>query len=709
MITPPAAGGHFVGGFLDAPWFLPGGFEGSETRRFGARPRWPFTFFPHYFLTGVTADSGDYLNCTFAAVDRIQVNPGAATASWTGPDREATVGRYPAAAMISWTENLTGYSVGVEYKTAASQDSLAAASWEAAVNGGTYNLYRWYKLRVSWAGFRCLAQEEIDPENPRAAFATETPAGPNASFATEGTGGPSYIEGLTLEGEFPINAGDVVPEGQISQQLPLDFSDLGAGDYTFKLLKTSGLYDHLSPNFLFYSETNWWGKNLRVCAGYQRPGTQIIDSLKLYEGRLMTWGRPALEVDATGRPTFPGVEIYTRDLTAVLLNQRIGMPDSDGVPQPFVRGRIVADANELAAFNPFPPVREADFETGDLSQLSGYETTAHGTVAITTDHPYRGTYCCRTRVDNAANERAVIRQDLEVPAAAVFFQGNMYVAAMPAVPEAENTRIAGVADQAGNPIMDLYVDNDTRLWVKHPDNCWWDTDYFLAGYTGQHVQLTIGLLCASPGLLKVWLNDDEIFSKDDHPFDDVAAYSGWVGPRTGPTAETWDIYWDGVKIWNTWNPSLYQVYGGPYRSIDAMYVDGVVTPQEILNRSKRQRALDHRLKTKVRKGRKAGNANYVTYPELGAVAWLDYANPPSGAIRLGLTKDDITHPVDHSVEIIAACGHIDKINNARAAAAKAATPNDSIGVYFENIHRGRRHQADLQPLPPLLLDGPGGF
>jgi hypothetical protein len=76
------------------------------------------------------------------------------------------------------------------------------------------------------------------------------------------------------------------------------------------------------------------------------------------------------------------------------------------------------------------------------------------------------------------------------------------------------------------------------------------------------------------------------------------------------------------------------------------------------------------------------------YPAYGAVAFTDYANKVSGTVAAYLRKDSTTHWVDAVRALLAVHARETYLDETAAAAAKAATPNDSAGYYFDNMTLG---------------------
>ncbi len=662
-------------------------FTAAEANQENAEFRLLPSFFPHYFKTGLEIGGGTFTDCSYVSPGRVTVDPTAVTASWTGPDKQGTAAYYPIAAVITWTQALVGYAALVQLKTASSQAELALASWITLTSGNSYNLYEWYAFRVVWTGYRCLATVIADPSNPRQAYAVVSLPDDLQSYALAGPGGDTYLEDLLITGEFTIDLEDVMMEGALSLERPRDFADLVASEFTLKLINESGKYDPDNAAFIFAGEDYWWDKKLRLRAGYVRPGTAIIDSLLLYEGKVQDPGGENIEIDDDGRQGLNFAEILTRDYLSEMFKQKIGAPDSDNLPQPLIFGTIYKEAPALADSNPFPVSKEADFETGDLSQLTAYQQSANGTLEISTANVFRGTYCLRTKINNAANEGTWAKLELDEPSNMFFAQASMFVAAMPATPANCNTYLLSLYSTNGSPAIRLYVDPDGKIVVWDGPGGFTVTDTVLSSYQGQQTIVTVAALWSGTSAhIRMWFNSDELMKKDISFLQKLKGIS-W-GVTTGAVAETWDIKWDELKIWDIWYPASYQVYGGPFLSVDAMYTDGVLTTRKVTAIGRRENYLTGGrigIATDFTAAAVTETSNFTAYPQYGLVVWNDYANPPSGTIILKLTKDAVTHPVDALEAVAAAIGQAAAVDAAYFAVAKAAIPNDSIGCYFENI------------------------
>jgi len=126
-------------------------FAAAEALRSGSKPVFRFSIVYHYFLTGIAAGSGTFVNCAFVAPDRIQVDAGAGLASWTSPTLRATVGEFPAEFMPTWTASSPGYNPPVvEIRTAATSGGLSSAAWTVMESGEAASILEYYQWRITW-------------------------------------------------------------------------------------------------------------------------------------------------------------------------------------------------------------------------------------------------------------------------------------------------------------------------------------------------------------------------------------------------------------------------------------------------------------------------------------------------------------------------------------------------------------------------------
>ena len=505
---------------------------------------------------------------------------------------------------------------------------------------------------------------------------------------------------------YTVLQSEIADGGEGNLQEPLQF-DLVSGENTLILYDKLGKFNPHSGSFILSG--NWWISTLvKIEFGWGQNGGITPDAyITLYIGRILRWGPRPEEIDPKeGQRKIPLVEIYSRDHIYTLLQGQFGAPDDNGVPIPAAYGSFVRQADECKAYNPFPSdvingYSVADFETGGLGQPSAIVTGGSGAVAIISPG-YSGTYGARCTVNgtNATAWVEMISPSHPGSTKRILGVAMMKVVTRPATPAANSTRIFGTRESSGEHGWSAFPDNDTRLMIKRnkAGNITWDsTNFFLSQFDGQYFQVEVALVGEKPGLFKIFINGNEIYSDtvNKADFRDFDAYGVFWGPDTSTPGENWVIDVDDLRIWGSYEPYLYQIPGGAVQSIDGFYIDGSVQEQIIKRRGKRQRKIDRKLHHKI-KARKVGTPLYVTYPTYGAAAWQDFANPPSGSVFLKVTKNAITHPVDIIQAIITAAGLSGIIDSASFAAAKSAISGYTIGAYFEDTTYGDAIKEILQ-------------
>jgi hypothetical protein len=653
----------------------------EEAKRQGAHPRFRYYITPYNFSTGVAAGSGTFVNCAYVDPGRIQVTPGVTSASWISPALQLAFESYPVTGQASWVEDSPGYNIAVSYRTGASPEALAAASWIYFVPVTPMSLEQYYQLRFEWTGMRCLFSEIGDAGALQFNFTERIfPVDPDRALFSEGTGTDVYIGTVQIAGEYPIDPADIQMQGDFTLEAPLDFSDLVKPEHALFLVDPSGFYDPDNPGFIFAGETLWYGKDIRVEFGFQRPGTSIVDTIKVYQGRIVSWKRYTEDM------AIPYVEIYSTGIIGQLLNSQVAPDAEDGTPQPLAFGVVLIEADEAADLMPQAPVVSADFETGNLNQLSSTEVAgANSRVEVSSAQAYRGTYSCRTYL-NEANAAARAKLYLAAPNYRMLGTAWIYVSQFPPNPNSR-TMIAGMKEKDGTQIIGLYPDVDTRLWVKIGSGSLQSTDCFLASYLGMFVRLSIGVINGNPGLVKIWVDGDEIFTKDNAAVN-FTPYEFWAGIDTGDNAETWEIFLDNLEAFPDFYPALFRVYGAPYQEITDVYDEGRVLIKEIRKRTRRQKKLDRKLRKRMLKGRRRPKDTFFnSLAQFGSIDWIDWVNYPSGTVLLRVRHDGLSHPIDIIQTALEAWGAGSYINLDKFAAAKAAIPGYQIGCYFEDGSR----------------------
>ncbi|MFA4906542.1 MAG: hypothetical protein WC645_08580 [Candidatus Margulisiibacteriota bacterium] len=657
-------------------------FAIEEARLIGRRFFFRFTVFPNYFSNGIGVGLGTAVNCSFVSPDRIQVDAGVGSASWTSDVLTANVFTFPASVEITWDYDYPGYSAVMEFRTAETEDDLALEGWTAIGNGDTASLNLYYQWRIaftpirSWA-FYTLAQAEANDKSAWAILAedAENPLQSYATYSILGT--VTYIENVLFSGELRLPAQDILDGGSLSLSAPPDFSSLISGDHSMTLLNRNYQYGPRHANFVFAGENDWQRKNIRVEFGFITPAGAETATVLLYKGQILKWG-PAPQRAAQDSFESGEVEIYSRDALSLFMEQKIGVPDDEGNPNPVVCGQILREATALGDNSLDDPVKDIDYEGNILEELSSVDLSgASNVIELSTTGPYEGTKCLRAYTESAGYARGWI--DLPSTSDNVLFKTKIKFSAIPVPPIAYNISFLKIR-AGGSDLISLEVNSDYRVYLNY-NGTRKETDWYINANQDIWQDLSIGILGRNPGLIRVSLNGDQILNYDQDGNNDplnltsLAVIQKVCFGITVASAETWDISFDNSKLYNIYYPEAYYVPGAPYTDIGAVYIDGVVKVQKTITGI-----------TQTYSGGKAVDPIDMTkIPAQGLVVFEDIANPPSGSVFLMLTKDANTHPVDAIEAVLTNIGRDDLINAASFAAAKAARPNDSGGYYFEDM------------------------
>ena len=684
------SGGYFDDYFGETGYF--GSSADSDPHR--AQPVFFFTFLPHYFPTGVAPASGTFVNMSFIAPGRLQVDEGAGYASWTSPTLKALVGYLPTPVTPAWDLNSPGFENLVEYRTAATEALLADAAWATLVNGVEVSLNRYYQWRVTWVTFRgwaydteeeaaasdaaACALDAADPEDPFESFAADT--------AFEGTA--AYIETVRFSGIFEIDQADIKDPGSFVEECPGNLGDLVAGDHTLILGNRDNKYSPLHANFIFGGEENWKKKHLLIEMAYRLPTGVLTERLVFYEGIIQSWGPAPHLVDEKGKLQEHAVTVYTRDIISDLMDLKIGTPGANGKPAPLVLGEVFRQADQLADETLGDPDAAADFESGDTESLAGVDSSSGGIVSVESTDPIDDGYYFHTEI-SAASAFAKGRLDLAIAGNEVLFTALMRFGTLPQTPVDKNMNFMGLYNAAGTEIFQLFVGSDFRVYAYAAGE-YKETEWYVNRDVGVIKIASIAVSGAAAGTIKIFLNSNEVLTWDAD-WSALSIKGGYIGPHNGGAAEAWIIDSDAWQIFPNWWPQLYRVPGGPYESIGTVYVDGAlkVGAQPLYtNMNRRGLRYGGGSVPVAFVGGITQTTGVEKFPEYGALAFTDYANKVSGTVTAYFRKNDVTHPVDAVRAILAAKGKEGYLDETAAAAAKTATPDDMIAGYFDNVTMG---------------------
>lgn len=669
-------------------------FETEEGRDHN-RPFFRFVISPHYFLPGVGAGLGTFVNMTFVSPEKLLVTTGSATASWTSAALRATVGEFPAEADVTYTLNAPGYVAAVEFRTAATAAGLSGASWAAVSDGGTVDLYEYYQWRVTWTGYRCMAEDAEEDADGLTAYAVDTAGDDYDSYASDGTAGDNtaYLDRMRIAGEYPIDQGDILEAGTLSLDVPVDFGSLVAGDHTLVLLNRDGKYSPGHKNFIFYGETYWHRKRLTIEMGYEGPAGPT-DTITLYAGIILRWGPVRREIGGDGQLGATVAEVYSRDLIADLGEKRIGRPNSEGDPQPLWFGEYLAEAAALGDRTLTGAQKAVGFEDGSTNELTAVETGGDGAVTVITDDPYAGDYCVKfTATGTGAYGRG--RLDLPATAQGTLFTVGLKFAEIPAAPVDKNMCFMELHTGAGSNFL-LYVASDFTVWAYHASAGWKETNWVINENNGVWLRVSLALYVAVSGVFKVFVNGDEVLVWE-HNWSTNEVLGGRAGISLSAAEAGWELHADSWEMCNDWQPQVWQVPGGPFESIGAVYHNGALQMARPVERVLRPEQ-SYQVWAPINQGfstigqwvpvyvaaETITEESFTRYPQFGAVVFA-IDTEVTGSVLFRVRKNSLTHPVDICEALLGEVGADGYADAASFAAARAATPDDAVGCKFQDM------------------------
>ena len=145
-----------------------------------------------------------------------------------------------------------------------------------------------------------------------------------------------------------------------------------------------------------------------------------------------------------------------------------------------------------------------------------------GTVLVESADPIDGAYYLHTEVANA-NAYAKGRLDLSVAGVEVLFTANLRFTSIPATPADKNMRFAGLFDNPGNEILQLFVGSDYRVSV-YAAGQWKETDWYVDRDVGVAKAVAIGVAGYATGVIKIWVNSNEVLTWED----DWSSIMRWI-------------------------------------------------------------------------------------------------------------------------------------------------------------------------------------
>lgn len=653
-------------------------FSNEEIRTVGTNPFLRFTIYPNYFRNGVGVGQGTFVDTSFVSPDRIQVDDNVGSASWASEVLTHNLSNFPTPIIITWDYDFPGYEGLIEFRTATTETALTLAPYLEISSGDGLILQKYYQWRITFVSYRVWAYDtlaEAEASEVSAwALDIEDPTDPYQSYASESIFGllESYIENVELIGELCLPKSDILDGGSLSQSMSKDFSNLVSSDHTMQLLNRDYQYSPGHENFIFAGENDWERKNIRMEFGFTTPTGAETGTIVLYVGTILKWGPLPYRRENDGAFDAGSIELYSRDAIAVFMDQKIGVPNADGSPNPVVSGEILRETTKLGDTSLYAPIKDVDYEGAILDELSTVDLSgANNLIELVTTDPYEGSKCLRSYLESGGYARGWLdgltaTDELLVKTAIKFVS-------IPSPPTAWAANFLRIRCGGADKVI-LEIDSDYRVHVNHSVLGRKETDWYVNRYQDVWMDLSIGIYGKNPGVLRVFLNGDQILNWDQVDFTSLASIEKVCLGLTVSPGEPWEIHFDSTKIYNIYYPEAYYIPGAPFDDIGTVYIDGAV---------KVEKGRPNIIKT-YSPGKAVSEIDMTKTPALGLVTFNDLANPPSGSVLFKIRKNDTTHPVDAIEAILIAGGQEGLINVASFAAAKAANPNDSIGCYFED-------------------------
>jgi hypothetical protein len=530
---------------------------------------------------------------------------------------------------------------------------------------------------------------------------------PNNYYATEEAklrGAQPRFVFTFFSPDVGVLASEVADPGSLKMESPFDFSNLVAGEHTLKLFDPTGKYNPDSGSFIFGGGSySWFGKGIRVAFGFVRPGTQTVDAITLYEGKILSWKR----TEEAGKT--PTAEVYSKDWVSAFMEFPLGVTDDSGNEHPLLINQPLVDAEDAGDDLPSDTWKKwAGWEAGGSPGAGledGNEYAGDGVITTNTDPNAWAGFNDRYTFASAANAKAVWYFDFGSLQSSARFQGYVRFDTIPDSPAAEKTCFSGIYNyknpgQSGCCYVELYSDEFQMLVVKskrasetNPKTHTTSTQ--LTNTANPQVKIAFVFQGDShPGVVKVYVNGQEAWTNAGN-WNGESVSRLKCGPQLAGTAEAWGLTWD--EWYATWPapPIVYQAtckgYGGITDIID-VFKDGVDVPEEAFKRSRRQRHLDRKLNLKRLHYLWALRSNWSPWTAY-SIAWLDIYNKPSGSMCFQVQGINYTHPVDiisYLINLVSAQmpGLSGRIDTATFQAAKAATPAYAISCNFKDISCG---------------------
>lgn len=653
----------------------------------GAMPVVRASFLPFYQSNGIDANinSGE---CNFVPPDRIQFHYHGLDGGCITDVMEAKMQVASTPVSVAWDYNYPGYDVTLYFRTSSEAFALfdSSPSYVAVNQGDTLDLQAYYQFALIIFGYRAWAVDAIGDADTFSAYAVDSDSDTYKSYAAhEHVPGDrfSYIENLEVVGEF-VTIQDIEQAGSVSMEVPVDFGDLVAGSHSGLLLTNrqgsfvgdvwtpAPAYSPNMASFFLADQPDWQQIMLKIELGWDKSGyfragfledewlsDSYTDFVTLFLGRVKKWGPINRAVDEGGMAQPNTVEVYAEDFIADCLNRRIALPSEDGTPNPVIFGEFLKDAEPIAGWHPGTPIKTAVFEDGNFNELDGTGISGGGGLSVIT--PGLTQEWALRSVVSGASQSAYGKWSVQT-SGEMFVTGSIRFTSIPSTIGNLQTSFLSSVDSVG-AVADLLAVNSEGYFQGIGGT----SNFNIVEYEGVPLSFALWFSPQTVGHSRLWINGDEILSYQGDLTGHVAQTIRFGCVTGGGGAgEEWTVDYDDLKIFSEYFSNAYQVYGGPFVSIGAVYLDDRGQPASKTIGAYTQTLTRH------------ANFGMVQFTS------TDPEFEVSGDVKMRVVENmGGRHPLEVIELLLYMAGLTDYIDATALAAAYLATPNDIINCCFE--------------------------
>jgi hypothetical protein len=273
------------------------------------------------------------------------------------------------------------------------------------------------------------------------------------------------------------------------------------------------------------------------------------------------------------------VEIYAVDWIMDCLQKRVALPDEDGVSKPLTYGEFLVPGENVDGWTPAPMIKEATFETGDLTELDHVEDSGGGTAVavVTPGLAETGSYGMRCiSTDASQSHYGELSLAADGP---IFITGIIRFTSIPGTINDDNMTFLQIVNAAGQNIAKFYFKSDGTLYTQIRAATEVACDWNILAY--ENVPLTFALWFNAGVVLRggyrLWINGAVVYDRvlDTQGDEPITVRCGVM---TGVTSEAWTIDFDDLRLYDTYYDFAFQAQGYPFDSIGEVYIDNVAQP-----------------------------------------------------------------------------------------------------------------------------------